>query len=300
MPRFPFKRDFPQLLATSLRKAHATTTPRAPTMDSRPLLIAVLLAYLSVATVGFGPDGWRVQNNTNLRFGDIPKLDFKLPATTNDSAGISACTAFCEKNAACAAWVYVRAGTRCAIKGYRTGWCTDGKRDPDTIAGIRPGVNATNCSGPSPTPPTPPPPPSPSPPPGSWRLPAIDWKAGGIVGPTDNYAVRAFDVVFWAPEGKWYLYCDLVLYSDSHCPSSFGSEIGVRKYITCLDSRVFARVSCLHPHRSLLSSICFTVLCPNCILILYNRCAKVFSANSLDDEWTYHGTAVPKNATIVR
>jgi hypothetical protein len=82
---------------------------------------------------------------------------------------------------------------------------------------------------------------------GEWRLPPIDWSAGGVVGPTDQYAVRAFDAVYWQPEKKWYLYCDLVLYSNPECPSSFGSEIGV------------------------------------------------FSADTLDTTWTYHGIAVPKN-----
>jgi hypothetical protein len=62
---------------------------------------------------------------------------------------------------------------------------------------------------------------------GGWRLPPIDWSSGGIVGPTDHYAVRAFDVVYWKPDSTWYLYCDLVLYSNPECPSSFGSEIGV-------------------------------------------------------------------------
>lgn len=88
---------------------------------------------------------------------------------------------------------------------------------------------------------------SPNPPPVMWRLPPIDWSAGGVVGPTDEFAVRAFDVVYWQPENKWYLYCDLVLYSNPKCPASFGSEIGV------------------------------------------------FSADTIDSPWTYHGIAVRKN-----
>ncbi len=68
---------------------------------------------------------------------------------------------------------------------------------------------------------------APAPAPGQWRLPKIDWGAGGTVGPTAGYAVRAFDVVYWLPEQRWYLYCDLVLYSNPECPASFGSQIGV-------------------------------------------------------------------------
>ena len=67
------------------------------------------------------------------------------------------------------------------------------------------------------------------------------------MGPTSQFAVRAFDIVHWPGDGRWYLYCDLVLYSNPECPSSFGSEIGV------------------------------------------------FSATTLDGEWTYHGIAVHKN-----
>jgi hypothetical protein len=182
-------------------------------------LLAVL-ASLPVVVQTFAPDGWPVQNNTNLRYGDVTRLDFSLPSNCTDQEGVTACTTFCLKTSACAAWVYVRSGHRCAIKGYHTGWCVNNRYDADTISGIRPGVNASNCSAPTP--------PAPAPPAGMWRLPAIDWKARGVVGPTHEYAVRAFDVVFWEPEGKWYLYCDLVLYSDADCPASYGSEIGVR------------------------------------------------------------------------
>jgi hypothetical protein len=59
-----------------------------------------------------------------------------------------------------------------------------------------------------------------------WRLPSIDWAAGGVVGRTDRFAVRAFDIVRWPGDGRWYMYCDLVLYTNPVCPSSFGSEIG--------------------------------------------------------------------------
>lgn len=86
----------------------------------------------------------------------------------------------------------------------------------------------------------------------AWQLPTIDW-AAGVVGSDpsrDGFAVRAFDVVWWEPERAWYLYCDLVLFSNPECPSSFGSEIGV------------------------------------------------FSAATLDDEWTYRGIAVHKNQSI--
>ena len=89
-----------------------------------------------------------------------------------------------------------------------------------------------------------------NPPANEWRLPTIDWTSGGVVGPTDKYAVRAFDMIFWEPENKWYMYCDLVLFSNPECPGAFGSEIGV------------------------------------------------FSADSLDTEWTYHGIAVHKNTTL--
>lgn len=86
----------------------------------------------------------------------------------------------------------------------------------------------------------------------AWQLPTINW-ADGVVGskPThDEFAVRAFDVVWWEPTQAWYLYCDLVLFSNPECPSSFGSEIGV------------------------------------------------FSAATLDGEWTYHGIAVHKNHSL--
>lgn len=59
-----------------------------------------------------------------------------------------------------------------------------------------------------------------------WRLPAINWTAGGIVAPTDQYAIRGFDAVFWPDDSKWYIYSDLVLFSNPNCPGSFGSEIG--------------------------------------------------------------------------
>eukprot|EP00320_Phaeocystis_rex_P020446 CAMPEP_0119084288 /NCGR_PEP_ID=MMETSP1178-20130426/129064_1 /TAXON_ID=33656 /ORGANISM="unid sp, Strain CCMP2000" /LENGTH=165 /DNA_ID=CAMNT_0007067249 /DNA_START=144 /DNA_END=639 /DNA_ORIENTATION=+ len=64
----------------------------------------------------------------------------------------------------------------------------------------------------------------------------------------DNFAVRAFDVIWW--EERWFLYCDLILFANPKCPSSYGSEIGV------------------------------------------------FSAATLDSEWTYHGIAVHKNRSL--
>ena len=187
---------------------------------------------------------WDVRNNTNLRYADAPGLDFKLPPNTTEVDAITACEDRCAKESACAAWVLVRRQHRCALKGHQ-GWCVDPAPDERCVSGIKPGAVAANCSHPH-GPPGPPPPP----PPGTWRLPAIDWAAGGVVGPTDQYAVRAFDVVHWEPENKWYLYCDLVLFSNPKCPSSFGSEIGM------------------------------------------------FSADSLDGAWTYHGIAVPKNHTL--
>ena len=60
----------------------------------------------------------------------------------------------------------------------------------------------------------------------TWRLPPIDWAAGGVVGVTDHFAVRAFDMVRWPGDGRWYMYCDLVLYANPVCPTSYGSEIG--------------------------------------------------------------------------
>ena len=163
------------------------------------------------------PPGWRVRNSTNLRYGDGRGLDFGLPPGTTDAQGIAACTEHCAREAACAAWVYVRSPRpRCALKGHRTGWCGP-VNDTDTVSGIKPGVNATACGGPKPAPPLPP---------GAWRLPAIDWAAGGVVGPMDQYAVRAFDVVQWE-DGTWYMYSDLVRFDNPECPSSFGSEIGV-------------------------------------------------------------------------
>lgn len=63
----------------------------------------------------------------------------------------------------------------------------------------------------------------------AWQLPTINW-ADGVVGSkpaNDEFAVRAFDVVWWEPTRQWFLYCDLVLFANPVCPSSFGSEIGV-------------------------------------------------------------------------
>ena len=60
----------------------------------------------------------------------------------------------------------------------------------------------------------------------TWRLPPIDWRAGGVIGATDHFAVRAFDMVRWPGDGRWYMYCDLVLYTNPVCPTSYGSEIG--------------------------------------------------------------------------
>ena len=150
----------------------------------------------AVAAATARAPNWQVKNNTNLKYGDLTKLDFKLPINTSDAQGIEGCTSFCAKHSACEAWVFVRDEHRCAIKGYNTGWCEATAPYPNCIAGIRQGItNITSCSQP---------PPSPAPSPGLWRLPAINWTAGGVVGPTDNYAVRAFDVVYWQPEGKWY------------------------------------------------------------------------------------------------
>ena len=71
-----------------------------------------------------------------------------------------------------------------------------------------------------------------TPPASNWKLPAIDWSATPQIGPTIThgagaYAVRAIDSVFWPADGRVYAYCDLVLFSNPKCPSSFGSEIGV-------------------------------------------------------------------------
>ena len=91
----------------------------------------------------------------------------------------------------------------------------------------------------------------PPPPPGTWSLPGINWASGGVAGPvSDQHSVRAFDMVFWEPESRWYMYCDLVLFSNPECPASCGSEIGV------------------------------------------------FSAESLDAQWTFHGIAVRKNQSL--
>jgi hypothetical protein len=189
------------------------------------------------------PPGWRVANNTNLRHGDATSLDFRLSPGTSDDEAVAACLGFCANHSVCAAFVMVRGSGgshRCAIKGHETNWCGP-VEDAQTVSGIKPGVPAQPCPAPAP---------APAPPgPGEWRLPQINWNATGIVGPTAGYAVRAFDVINWTPDGKWYLYCDLVLFTNPECPSSFGSEIGI------------------------------------------------FSAPSLDGEWTYHGIAVPKNSS---
>ena len=207
------------------------------------MMLALLLPLLPAGALALD---WDVRNNTNLRYGDAHGLDFSLPANTTEADGIKACADRCELEASCAAWVLVRTQHRCALKGHGTGWCVDVEPDDRCVGGIKPGANVTNCTAPTPKPPPGPP----VPPPGTWRLPPIDWAAGGVVGPTDQYAVRAFDVVHWEPENKYYLYCDLVLFSNPKCPSSFGSEIGM------------------------------------------------FSADSLDGAWTYHGIAVPKNHTL--
>ena len=113
------------------------------------------------ATAGHvhGGPGWQVRNNTNLRFGDLPELDFSLPPGTDDAAAVAACTAFCTKHSECAAWVMVRTGPRCAIKGRETGWCGP-VADAGTVSGIKPGVVAAACPRPAPPPgpPLPPPP----------------------------------------------------------------------------------------------------------------------------------------------
>jgi hypothetical protein len=173
--------------------------------------------------------GWQLLNSTNLEHGDLPELDFGLPEAMGEAEAVAACTSFCEKTAACAAFVMVRAGPRCAIKGHATGWCQGAAAtDACCVSAVKPGVlNVTKCSpGGGPTPPAPVPPRPPAA--GQWRLPAIDWQASGTAGPkSSTYAVRAFDIVFWEPENKWYMYADLVLFSNPECPSSFGSEIGV-------------------------------------------------------------------------
>ena len=254
-------------------------------------------AALLFCAVGALGAPWEVRNNSNLMHGDITALDFALPPGTDEAAGIAGCTGFCANHSACEAWVLVRGDAgggslRCAIKGA-SGWCVPPADDPCSgcdqggacrcLSAIKPGAaTPANCSA-APSPPPPPPPPPP-PAPGAWRLPPIDWAAGGVVGPaSDAYAVRAFDIIHWpaaagSPEDAaasskdddaaaaaasssssssgtaddaWFMYCDLVLFSNPECPSSFGSEIGV------------------------------------------------FSAPSLDGGWTYRGIAVPrgKNAS---
>ena len=189
------------------------------------MAVNLLLGALTAAAAALAPPlpGWQVMNGTNLRHGDAPGLDFSLPAGTTQPDAISACTAFCANHTRCAAWVWVRSGDRCAIKGRSENWCGP-VADAGCVSGIKPGFKVQKCSGRDR-------PPSPAPTAGGWRLPVIDWAAGGIVGPastpTAPYAVRAFDVVEWPADGKFYLYCDLVLFSNPKCPSSFGSEIGV-------------------------------------------------------------------------
>jgi hypothetical protein len=180
----------------------------------------VIFLVISLSCSAAAVQSWTLQNNTNVRHGDIAALDFKLPAGTSEVEGVATCLLFCSNHTECYAFTYVRGnGGRCAIKG-KTGWCVDTSPDNRCVSAVKPGTKADNCTAPGPTPP------GPVPGPGEWRLPAINWTAGGTIGPTDQYSVRAFDVVFWEPEAKWYLYCDLVLFSNSKCPASFGSEIG--------------------------------------------------------------------------
>ena len=63
------------------------------------------------------------------------------------------------------------------------------------------------------------------PPPLDQLASAINWTAPAI-GPTNGFATRAFDLVRWPGDGRWYLYCDLIPFANPACPSSFGSEIG--------------------------------------------------------------------------
>ena len=39
-----------------------------------------------------------------------------------------------------------------------------------------------------------------------WKLPEVDWAAEPQLGPTGDWAVRAFDTVFWPADGRTYLY----------------------------------------------------------------------------------------------
>ena len=60
-----------------------------------------------------------------------------------------------------------------------------------------------------------------------WRLPAIDWSRGSAFSiAAANYSLRAFDIVQWPGDSRFYLYSDLVLLSNPECPASFGGEIG--------------------------------------------------------------------------
>ena len=161
---------------------------------------------------------WTRLNNTNLKDGDITKDDFSLPAGISDSDGCAACEAYCVAHDDCAAYVFVRTQHRCAIKGVHNRWCGP-VVDTNTISAVKPSQGRIPPCAPSPAPS----PPQPPPPFLTWN---INWSAGGVVGPTDKYAVRAFDMVHWEGDGKWYMYCDLVEFSNPKCPSSFGSEIG--------------------------------------------------------------------------
>lgn len=118
-----------------------------------------------------------VMNNTNLPEGDLPALDFRLPANTSDADGIAACQGFCRNHSSqCAGWTYVRGppvnnGPRCAIKGplfcapdstKAVGSCNGcqpgGRVFCGCISGIMPGhapcppASCPSCGGPAPTP----------------------------------------------------------------------------------------------------------------------------------------------------
>ena len=76
-----------------------------------------------------------------------------------------------------------------------------------------------------------------------WRLPAIDWSRGSAFSiAAANYSLRAFDIVQWPGDSRFYLYSDLVLLSNPECPASFGGEIGAFAASSIMGPWTFAGV----------------------------------------------------------
>ena len=102
--------------------------------------VRVMTSPRSVLAV---PDGFTTNNETDLAGVDVPELDFKLAAGTNDEDGIAQCASFCANHSVCGGFVFVSGrpdvptpgGPRCAIKavgacrGFARGGCFSGYKN---------------------------------------------------------------------------------------------------------------------------------------------------------------------------